>query len=98
MHLRGVILNLDGTLLDSNDAHTRVWVEVLAACGYPVPFDRIRRMIGMGSDKILENVAGLSKEEETGREISRRCSELFLTRYLPQLRPFPRSRELLARI
>jgi beta-phosphoglucomutase-like phosphatase (HAD superfamily) len=31
--IRGVILDVDGTLVDSNDAHTRAWIEALAEDG-----------------------------------------------------------------
>jgi len=30
-HIHGVILDVDGTLVDSNDAHARQWVEAMAA-------------------------------------------------------------------
>ena len=38
-----VILDVDGTLVDSNDAHARAWVDAFAARGITVPFEEIRR-------------------------------------------------------
>ena len=38
-----VILDVDGTLVDSNDAHARAWVEAFAQEGIAVPFDKVRR-------------------------------------------------------
>ncbi|HKV56987.1 MAG TPA: hypothetical protein VJO32_01850 [Ktedonobacteraceae bacterium] len=38
-HIHGVILDVDGTLIDSNDAHAHSWVEAMAAYGYTVAFD-----------------------------------------------------------
>lgn len=41
-NIRGVILDVDGTLVLSNDAHARAWVEALAELGYAIPFERVR--------------------------------------------------------
>jgi beta-phosphoglucomutase-like phosphatase (HAD superfamily) len=37
--LRGVIFDIDGTLVASNDAHLQSWVATLSEAGYDVPFD-----------------------------------------------------------
>src|SRR6185369_6215222 len=50
LRFRGVLLDVDGTLINSNDAHAQAWVQALAREGYQVPFDRVRWLIGMGSD------------------------------------------------
>src|ERR687890_211157 len=47
------LLDVDGTLLDSNDAHAQAWADTFAEFGYKVPFDKVRRLIGKGSDKLL---------------------------------------------
>ncbi len=57
--LQTVQFDIDGTLIDSNDAHARAWVGALAAHGYAVPFARIRPLIGMGGDKRTHEVTGL---------------------------------------
>ena len=49
---RGVLLDVDGTLVDSNDAHAHAWVEALAEHGIVVPFEKVRPLIGMGGDKL----------------------------------------------
>ncbi len=51
--VKAVLLDVDGTLVDSNDAHAESWVETLSAFGYQVPFARIRQLIGKGGDKLL---------------------------------------------
>ena len=48
-----VILDVDGTLVDSNDAHARAWLDAFGESGVTVPFDRVRRAIGMGGDVIM---------------------------------------------
>ncbi|MFD1730974.1 HAD family hydrolase [Deinococcus malanensis] len=45
---RGVIFDIDGTLVDSNDGHARAWVRAFADAGFEVPFEQVRPLIGMG--------------------------------------------------
>jgi len=96
--VRGVILDVDGTLVDSNDAHARAWVDALAESGRQVPFARVRPLIGMGGDKVLPILARLSAEEGEGKRIAERREEIFAARYLPEVRALPGARELLARM
>jgi HAD superfamily hydrolase (TIGR01549 family) len=93
---RAVLFDVDGTLIDSNDAHARAWVAALAEAGYDVPFARIRPLIGMGGDKILPEVApGTSDDAEPGKTILRRRLEIFKQRELDRLQPTRGARELL---
>ena len=94
--VRGVILDIDGTLVDSNDAHARAWVAALAQHGLEVPYEQVRRLIGMGGDKLLPEVGGPSADSAEGKRISARRGEIFKERYLPALEPFAGTRELLA--
>lgn len=92
-----VVLDVDGTLVDSNDAHARAWVDAFSEAGITVPFDRVRRAIGMGGDKLMPSVAGIEEESDTGKAVSARRSVIFKERYLPDVRAFPRTRELVLR-
>jgi HAD superfamily hydrolase (TIGR01509 family) len=96
--LRGVIFDVDGTLVDSNDAHARSWVDTFAEAGYDVPFDKVRPLIGMGADKLLPQTIGISHDSEEGKKLIKRRSEIFRERYLPGLRPLKGSRQLVMRI
>jgi HAD superfamily hydrolase (TIGR01509 family) len=98
MAIQGVLVDIDGTLVDSNDAHARAWVEVLAEFDRPVPYETIRPLIGMGGDNLLPKVAGLSSEEGVGKAISERRQRLFLERYLGSIQPFRGTRDLLLRL
>ena len=95
IHIRGVILDIDGTLIDSNDAHAKSWVEAMAEYGYIVPFEKVRPLIGMGGDKVLPETIHLQKDSEIGSQISKRREAIFKERYLPHLRAFPGAKELL---
>ena len=97
-HIRGVILDVDGTLIDSNDAHARAWVEAMAAYGYTVAFEKVRPLIGMGGDKVLPETVHLDKDSEQGKAISQKREEIFKERYLPHLRPFPGAKELIEEV
>ena len=92
------ILDVDGTLVDSNDAHARAWVEAFAEHGITVAFDHVRRSVGMGGDKLMPEVSGIEESSELGAKIASRRGEIFSTRYLPTLQPFPKVRELLERL
>jgi HAD superfamily hydrolase (TIGR01509 family) len=92
-----VILDVDGTLIDSNDAHARAWVEAFAAHGITVPFDPVRRAIGMGGDKLMPVVSGLEEDSEEGGRIRDYRKSHFKSHYLPHLRPFPGVRQLVER-
>jgi len=96
--IRGVILDVDGTLVDSNDAHARAWVDALAEFGYQVPYERVRPLIGMGGDKVMPLLTGLPAGDGKGKQIAERREEIFTSRHLPQVRPLPGARELLARM
>ena len=92
-----IILDVDGTLVDSNDAHAQAWVVAFNEAGRDVSADRVRRAIGMGGDKLMPHVAGITAESPEGQRISKRRGEIFRQDYLPHLVAFPRVRELVER-
>jgi HAD superfamily hydrolase (TIGR01509 family) len=93
--VRGIILDVDGTLVDSNDAHAKSWVEAMAEYGYTVAFELVRPLIGMGGDKVLPETIHLNKDSEIGNQISKRRGAIFKERFLPHVRAFPGAKELL---
>ena len=93
-----VLLDVDGTLIDSNDAHASAWVDVAREFGYDTPYATLRSMIGMGGDKLMPKAFGIEHDSKEGKKMSERRSEIFLERYLPKLEPFPQARELLLRM
>lgn len=95
---RAVILDVDGTLIDTNDAHAHAWVDVCNDFGHPVAFGLVREMIGMGGDRVLPALTGMSEESAVGQEMKERRGKIFRERYLPSCRAFPCARELLERM
>ena len=94
-YIHGVILDVDGTLVDSNDAHAKSWVEAMAEHDYIVPFEKVRRLIGEGGDKVLPETIGIQAESDEGKQISSRRGDIFKERYLPSVRAFPSAQKLL---
>ena len=64
-----VVLDVDGTLLDSVYQHTFAWSRAFQEAGHPVDTWRIHRHIGMGGDRLVSAVAGESVEESSGDRI-----------------------------
>lgn len=93
-----VLLDIDGTLLDSNDAHAHSWVAAFDEHDISISFERIRPLIGKGGDKLLAELAGLADDSDLGRAITKQRKALFKVRYLPQCRPFPGARALIERL
>lgn len=96
--LRGVLFDVDGTLLDSNDGHAASWVDVFIESGYDIPFERVRPLVGMGSDKLVPELTGLDHESPEGTRLIERKKAVFEERYLPHLRATHGARPLLERM
>ena len=95
--LRGILLDIDGTLVLSNDAHARSWCDAFAEAGYDVACKDVRRLIGMGADKLIPALfPQLNDQDGDGARIKRRRSEIFAERYASGLRPAPGARQLVA--
>ncbi len=92
--IAGALLDIDGTFLDSNDAHARSWLDALAEEGFSRPWEKVRRGIGMGADHFLPSL-GIEEDSPPGKRASRRKKEIFRERYLSTLKPTPGARDLL---
>lgn len=93
--VKAVILDVDGTLIDSNEAHVMAWQDALTEFGLHAEDAEIRRRIGMGGDQLLPSLLRLSADSDIGRKVSARRGQIFRSTYLPTLRAFPQVRELL---
>ena len=83
-----VLFDVDGTLVDSNDAHARAWVEAFREDAIAVTYDEVRRCIGMGGDKLIPEVSGIDADSTQGQRIGSRRGAIFAATHLPTLRPF----------
>ncbi len=96
--LKSVLLDVDGTLVDSNDAHARAWLDVFEKNGYETTFERVRNLIGEGGDKLIPQVTGLAPDSHDAKRLSQERGTRFMREYLPQVRAFPKAEALLARL
>jgi len=96
--LAGVLLDIDGTLIDSNDANARAWMEALLAHGIEVNYLNLREGVGMGGDNFLPKIAHIESDSPQGKAVSETRGEILKSKYLPTLRAFPQVKELLTRL
>ncbi len=96
--IRAVLFDIDGTLLDSNDAHAHAWLDTLRGHGRNVPYELVRSKIGMSGEKILADVAGVEPGSVEARAIQERRTMVFKANYLPDLGPFHGARVLVDRL
>jgi len=75
--VRAALFDVDGTLIDSNAAHTESWLRALEEHGVQVDRSRLRALIGKGADKLLPEVAGVAEHSGRGRLIAGRKAEIF---------------------
>lgn len=93
----GVLLDIDGTLIDSNDANARAWMEAMGQHGVEVNYVAIRQAVGMGGDNLLPQVAKLESDSPKGKAISETRGQILKDKYLPRLQAFAQVRDLLTR-
>jgi len=88
------ILDVDGTLVDSNYQHTLAWEKAFRQSGIVVPGWRLHRHIGMGGDKLVPAVTDERTDAEKGDEIRSAEKALYLD-MIEQVEPLPGARDLI---
>ena len=89
------IIDVDGTLVDTNYHHTLAWARAFARYGVAVPLWRIHSRIGMGGDQLVGAAAGDEVERALGDKVRVAWTEEF-DAMLGEIRPLPGAHELLA--
>lgn len=96
--IRAAIFDLDGTLVDSNELHVRAWEETFRHFGKEIPIERLREQIGKGGDQYLPEFLTEMEIREFGDQADEYRGRIFKTKYLPEVRPFPKVKELFERV
>jgi HAD superfamily hydrolase (TIGR01509 family) len=89
LRLQAVLLDIDGTLIDSNDKHARCWVEAFAHFGKQVPWDTIRMQIGKGGDLLVPDTLNAREMRDFGEAVKKYRGELWKREYMESVQPFP---------
>ncbi len=91
------ILDIDGTLVDTNYHHAIAWYRAFRQHGVVLPVWRIHRHVGMGGDQLVGAVAGDEIEEEHGDAIREAEKALYLA-LIEEVEPFAGARELMVEL
>jgi HAD superfamily hydrolase (TIGR01509 family) len=92
--LKAVLFDIDGTLIDSNDAHTQAWVQTLERHGRVVSYEQMRSLIGKGSDKVFAELLDIDSESALAKQITKDRTELLLSSFMANLSATPGARLL----
>ena len=95
VHLKAILLDIDGTLVDSNDKHTDCWVEAFAHYGKQVARDVVRQQIGKGGDLLVPDTLNAREMRKFGEKVKKYRGELWTKKYMKSVEPFPGIREAL---
>jgi HAD superfamily hydrolase (TIGR01509 family) len=87
-----VIFDVDGTLADTNYLHVVAWARAFRDAGEDVAMADIHRLIGMGSDLLVEELLGHPDDEAVDGH-SRHFEDL-----MSEVRAFPRAGDLLGEV
>jgi HAD superfamily hydrolase (TIGR01549 family) len=91
------ILDVDGTLVDTNYHHALAWHRALHAHGHPVQMWKVHRHIGMGGDQILDALIGSDAAAEQGDAIREAEAEAY-GELIGEVEPMEGARELIERL
>jgi HAD superfamily hydrolase (TIGR01509 family) len=91
------VLDVDGTLIDSNYQHALAWYRALRAVGETFPVWRLHRLIGMGGDQVVTAIGGEQLERRVG-DRAREQQGKEVEALLEEMAPLPGARDLLVAI
>lgn len=94
MAYQALILDVDGTLLDSNDSHARAWVAALKDEGYDFSFEEVRPLIGMGGDQVVPRLTDVQPDTPEYERLSKGWQQHFENDELGKVRPQPGAKAL----
>jgi HAD superfamily hydrolase (TIGR01509 family) len=89
-----VILDVDGTLVDTNYQHALAWYRAFRQHGVTLALWEIHRRIGMGGDQLVASLVGEGFEDRYGDDVRAAEKALYLA-MLPEVQPLPGAGQLL---
>jgi HAD superfamily hydrolase (TIGR01549 family) len=91
------ILDIDGTLVDTNYHHAVAWYRAFRQHGVVVPLWRIHRHMGMGGDQLVASLAGDDFERDLGDDV-RAAEKPLYKAMIEEVEPLAHARELIVRL
>jgi HAD superfamily hydrolase (TIGR01509 family) len=88
------ILDVDGTLVDTNYQHALAWYRAFRQHGVTLALWEIHRRIGMGGDQLVASLVGEGFEDRHGDDVRAAEKALYLA-LMPEVQPLPGARDLL---
>jgi HAD superfamily hydrolase (TIGR01509 family) len=88
------ILDIDGTLVDTNYQHAVAWFRAFKQSGVVVPIWRIHRHVGMGGDHLVKELTSEAFDQEHGDEIRNAEKALYMS-LIVEVEPMRGARELI---
>jgi HAD superfamily hydrolase (TIGR01509 family) len=88
------ILDIDGTLVDTNYQHALAWFRAFKQNGIVLPIWRIHRHMGMGGDHLVKNLTSEAFDEEHGDDVRTAEKALYLA-LIDEVEPMRGARELI---
>jgi HAD superfamily hydrolase (TIGR01549 family) len=89
------ILDVDGTLVDTNFHHAIAWYRAFRQHGVSLPIWRIHRSIGMGGDQLVSSLVGKPFDEEHGEAV-RAAEKVLYMELIDEVQPLEGARDLIA--
>lgn len=96
--IQAFIFDVDGTLIDSVEAHAESWVRTFKKFGKEIRLEEAKKLVGMGGDQFLPDHFSKEELEENEEKIEKYRSDLFKKEFMENLKPFPKVRELFQKI
>jgi HAD superfamily hydrolase (TIGR01509 family) len=88
------VLDIDGTLVDTNYQHAVAWYRAFRAYGFVLPLWRIHRHIGMGGDQLVAALAGEGFDREQGDAV-RAAETVLYAQLIAEVEPLEGARKLI---
>ena len=93
---RGVLFDVDGTLIDSSYIHTVAWWGAFREYGHDVPMAAIHRLVGMGGARLVDQLLPSGRDREEDEDIMASHGALYASHW-PTLRALDGAKDLLGR-
>src|ERR1700712_481414 len=88
------ILDIDGTLVDTNFHHALAWFRAFRQHGHVVPIWQIHRHIGMGGDQLVASLLSAEVDDGEGDDIRAAEGALYLS-MIDEVEPLRGARSLI---